>query len=67
MIKKPDMKKLTTEEFKKRASQIHGDRYDYSLSEWCGANRKIKIICSIHGIFEQQGNNHLSGKGCKGL
>lgn len=26
---------------------------------------KVKIICPIHGVFEQSPDNHLSGKCCK--
>ena len=47
------MKKLTTEEFIKRAKEIHGDKYDYSLVEYKGIYEKVKIICPIHGLFEQ--------------
>lgn len=55
---------MTTEEFITRAKAIHGDKYDYSISEYTGQKEKVKIICSIHGIFEQQVGNHLQGKGC---
>jgi hypothetical protein len=54
----------TTEYFIEEAKQVHGDRYDYSESVYLSAKDKIKIICPIHGMFEQQPNNHLMGKGC---
>ncbi len=57
-------KKLTILEFIEKAKSLHGIKYDYSLVEYVNYNTKIKIICSIHGIFEQTPNNHLSGKGC---
>ena len=47
-----------------RARQIHGDRYDYTLSNYTGAHEKLKIICSEHGEFFQTPSSHLSGKGC---
>ena len=56
--------KLTTEEFIKKAREIHGDKYDYSLVDYKNAHTKIKIICPIHGEFEQAPFNHLNGKGC---
>lgn len=59
-------KKSTTEEFVQKAKEVHGDKYDYSLTEYIKAIKKVKIICPEHGIFEQQPNNHLfgNGKGC---
>jgi len=58
------MKRLTTEEFIKRSKNIHNNKYDYSLVEYKNNYTNIKIICSIHGIFEQKPNYHLSGSGC---
>ena len=55
------MKKLTTEEFIKRAKEIHGDKYDYSLVDYKNMTTKIKIICPIHGVFEQRPSDHLRG------
>ena len=57
-------KKLTTEEFIERAKKIHGDTYDYSLVEYKGALDKVRIICKIHGLFEQRPASHLNGHGC---
>jgi very-short-patch-repair endonuclease len=50
--------------FKKKAKLVHGDRYDYSLVIYKNTRTKIKIICPIHGEFEQILNNHLMGSGC---
>jgi hypothetical protein len=55
----------TTEEFVKQSKEIHGDKYDYSDVDYKTATQKVKIICPIHGEFEQSPNNHLSGFGCK--
>lgn len=58
-------KRLTTEEFITRAREVHGDRYDYSLVEYVKSSVKVRIICPIHGVFEQSPNNHVSMKqGC---
>jgi very-short-patch-repair endonuclease len=54
----------TTEKFIKDAMNIHGDRYDYSLTEYKGAKIKVCIICDTHGQFEQEPSNHLEGNGC---
>ena len=56
--------KLTTEEFIKKAREVHGDRYDYSKVEYVDTKTKVCIICSKHGEFEQMPNHHLRGCDC---
>ena len=56
MIKKIDL----LNRFKK----IHGDKYNYNLVDYKGIFKPIKIICPIHGIFEQTPAIHLNGSGC---
>ena len=60
-------KQLTTEEFIRRAKEIHGDKYDYSKTEYVNANTKVCIICPKHGEFWQLPSNHTHGthpQGC---
>ena len=56
--------KLTTEKFIEKARKRHDDKYDYSKVEYVNSHTPVKIICKIHGEFEQSPTNHLSGKGC---
>ena len=60
------MAKLTQEDFLRKAKNAHGDKYDYSKSEYVGAREKIEIICPIegHGPFWQIASEHTCGKGC---
>ena len=59
------MKKYTTEEIIEKFKGIHGNKYDYSLDEYINAKTKVKIICPIHGVFEQIPSNILHrGDGC---
>ena len=58
-------KKLNTEDFIKRAKEVHGDKYDYSKVEYKGNSKKVIIICPEHREFEQIPANHLRGAGCK--
>ena len=58
------MKKLTNDEFIAKSKNIHGEKYNYSQVEYKTSHSKIKIICSIHGTFEQTANQHLNGSGC---
>lgn len=59
------MKKITKREFLKRFKKTHGNMYDYSKSNFISANKKISIICPIHGEFYQTPKNHFLGQGCK--
>ena len=56
---------LTTEEFIERAKLVHGDKYDYSKTEYKRNNEPVCIICKKHGEFWQKPCQHLSGEGCK--
>ena len=56
--------KLTTEEFIKKAREVHGDKYDYSKVEYKSSRDKVCIICPTHGEFYQISNDHLRGCGC---
>ena len=51
----------TTEQFIGEATEVWGDKYDYSLVEYKGALKKVKII--FDGvIFEQVAVQHLNGQ-----
>jgi very-short-patch-repair endonuclease len=63
-VKISDVNRKTKEKFIEEGNIIHKNIYDYSLVEYINSNTKIKIICKIHGIFEQKPTNHLYGKGC---
>lgn len=52
-------RKLTTAIFIDKANIIHENRYDYSLVNYVNSHTKIKIICPLHGVFEQTPTNHL--------
>ena len=56
------------QEFLRRASETHGERYDYSQSEahyTTFKGDKIPIVCQKHGVFEQTPSNHAyRGAGC---
>lgn len=53
-----------TEEFIKKAREVHGDKYDYSHVSYKSSNQKIEIICPKHGSFLQTPKNHLNNHGC---
>lgn len=63
-IERGKNKRLTTDEFIKRAREIHGDKYDYSKVEYSTLFRKVCIICPKHGEVWQTPASHLHGFGC---
>ena len=57
--------KMTTEQFIKKARQIHGDKYDYSKVYYVDNHTKVKIVCATHGEFLQIPANHTNiNNGC---
>lgn len=60
-----DTRRLTNDTIIEKCNLIHGNKYDYSLMNNHNIHVKVKIICPIHGEFEQRPNSHLVGKGCK--
>jgi hypothetical protein len=59
-------RKLTQEEFVKRATKVHNGKYDYSKVEYVGNTTKVCIICPIHGEFWQKPSSHINAKqGCQ--
>ena len=56
--------KFTTEEFIQKNKAIHGEKYDYSKTNYVSNNIKVIIICPEHGEFEQTPHQHISGEGC---
>lgn len=58
-------KKLTQEEFIRRANEIHNGRYDYSKVQYVNGTTPVIIICPEHGEFSIKPQKHLAGQGCK--
>ena len=63
-------KNKTTEMFIEDARKVHGNKYDYSKTNYINKYTDVIIICSVHDDFIQTPDVHLSGSGCpkcKGL
>lgn len=58
-------RRVTTEEFLRRAAEVHGNRYDYALVNCIDSKHPVTIICRKHGKFKQTPGDHLGGKGCR--
>lgn len=58
-------KHYNTEVFISEAKEIHGDKYDYSNTEYVNKTTPVCIICPEHGEFWQRPYEHLNQKsGC---
>jgi len=58
------IKETFNKSFLKRATEAHGNKYDYSKIKLKGSNHIVTIICKKHGKFEQLASSHLRGCGC---
>lgn len=48
-----------------KAKEIHGNKYDYSLTAYVASKKSVKIRClTCNNVFEQIPNAHLTGRGC---
>lgn len=59
-------KNITTEDFIKKARQIHGDKFIYDKTIYKHNAEKLIVECRTHGEFLISPNNHTSpsAKGC---
>lgn len=55
---------MNTQEFIKRSKEKHGDRFDYSKSEFVSSTEKIIVTCRVHGDFPVAPYSHMNGTGC---
>ena len=46
--------------FVERARAKHGDRFDYSTSQWLGFQKPISVVCRKHGAFTTTPKYHLA-------
>lgn len=59
-----EKKRTSFEDYLKRFNEIHGERYDYSNTQFIDSLTKINIICPEHGEFWQLPYDHADGHGC---
>lgn len=62
--KKQTHKRVNLDMFIARARKVHGDKYDYSRTDYQDMHSKVLVICPRHGEFYQRAQAHLLGCGC---
>ncbi|AOQ26834.1 hypothetical protein [Vibrio phage S4-7] len=55
-------KKLSFEDFVKRAREVHGDKYNYYEDGYTSSNNLIKVNCKNHGDFKTTPARHTHNK-----
>lgn len=50
----------TNQEWIEKAISVHGDKYDYSQTNYRGWGKKVTIICKTHGNFDQDPYCHIN-------
>lgn len=59
-----DKRRVSTEEFIRRARIVHGDTYSYDKCDTVQQKGKVIITCRVHGDFAQFYSSHVRGAGC---
>ena len=52
------------EVFINKARKVHGNKYGYEQVKYINSQIKVKILCKVHGIFEQAPASHLYRSSC---
>ena len=52
---------ISKDEFIERATKRHGNKYDYSISDFKNMSTPIKIMHPVHGEFTATPKNHIAG------
>jgi hypothetical protein len=56
---------ISFENMEERANNVHNFNFKYVKESYRNFNKKMKIICPVHGEFEMTPNKHINqGKGC---
>lgn len=63
-IKSDTNRRKTTEEFIEKSKTVHGNKYDYSITNYTTSKDEVTVICKEHGEFTKLASSHLSGQGC---
>ena len=64
IISGADVQRKPLEQFIEEANLVHKGIYKYDNVDYKTTNKKISIICKIHGDFPQTPSEHLLGSGC---
>lgn len=56
---------VSKDEFIRRAKAVHGNKYDYTATDFLVMHKKATVFCPDHGIFRTMPKDHVAkGAGC---
>lgn len=50
--------------FIQQSIKVHGNKYLYTEVNYINNSTKVRLVCSIHGVFDQEPASHMRGRGC---
>ena len=59
-----EKQRKSPEKFLKQIKTVHGDKYDFSKTQYKGAFEKVIVTCPKHGDFKVTAHHLLDGGGC---
>jgi hypothetical protein len=59
-----EKQRKSPKEFLKQIKTVHGDKYDFSKTQYKGATEKVIVTCPKHGDFGVTAHHLLDGAGC---
>ena len=63
-IVRNDSKRPSLSDFITKSHEVHGEKYNYSKTEYVNTRTKVCIVCPEHGEFYQTPRDHIRGIGC---
>lgn len=61
-IKQPQ--EVRNQWYVQKFQEVHGTYYNYNLVNYVNSDLKVRIICKVHGEFQQRPHDHLRGQDC---
>lgn len=50
--------------FIQQSIKVHSNKYLYTKVNYVNNSTKVSLVCSIHGVFNQEPASHMRGRGC---
>lgn len=63
-ISMANKQRITEEDLRNKLINVFGNKYDLSKLGYIDYKHKVRLVCPIHGEFEQTPSNLIKGHGC---
>lgn len=65
LIEAAKSRSIGFDKFVNRSNIIHDNKFKYVKNSYINTQKKVIIVCPVHGRFQQTASSHLTGFGCK--